>query len=381
MNGGVEPAEQPAPRVTGARFQIAALDAVAGTAPISQVANPSIPGAPKGQWTAHTNPAAHVEWTSGAATLRVGYEGRARAMNAFEFGLRFSPVVSLQLKDGVTFQELVEDYVEPLRRIIAIATGRPRDLTYLAVELDGETAWFQVFGTAITQDPYESSSKAVNDIRTSVRAHTDELSLLDLIIQWRALESVHHPLVETYGSMLHADDQHPRSRFLLFIQALEGMYGAETRERYEMRVATHAERRAAVLEKLKVMPNGDRPTEEPPSESLSAGDHKFIKDFLMKRPMSSLDGALVAMASALPTNGMDALASTNLVKGLRASNRAKSTPEALRVVRNDLAHGNCGYPAEELDEAVVVLERIVRGHALRLLGCPDFVVSRVFHEE
>ncbi|MBX9243854.1 hypothetical protein ICW40_03420 [Actinotalea ferrariae] len=184
MKDGVEPAEQPAPRLAGARIQIAALDAVGGTAPIDRVTNPAIPGAPKGQWTAHTNPDADVEWTSGGATLRVGYAGRMRAMDAFEFGLRFSPVATLQLTDGVTLRELVDNYVEPLRRIIAISTGRSRDLTYLAVELDGEKGWFQVFGSLITQEPYESSSKAVRDVSTAVRAHMDELSLLDLINRW-----------------------------------------------------------------------------------------------------------------------------------------------------------------------------------------------------
>lgn len=84
------------------------------------------------------------------------------------------------------------------------------------------------------------------------------------------------------------------------------------------------------------------------------------------------------MAKALPVNGMDALASTELVKDLRASGRATSTSDALRHVRNDLAHGNRGYAFDELDEVVAALERIVRGHALRLLWCPDPVVTRVF---
>lgn len=371
MKGTVEPAEQPAPRVSRARVQIAALDAVGGTAPISRVANPALPGAPKGQWTAHTNPDADVEWTSNGAMLRVGYTGRMRVMDAFEFSLRFSPVATLQLAEGVTLRELVDEYVEPLRRIIAIATGRSRDLTYLAVGVDGETGWFQVFGSGITQEPYESSSNAVRDVFTAVRAHTDELSLLDLINRWRLLHANHHPLIETYGSMLHGADQHPRSRFLLLIQALEGMHGAETREQFDQRAANHTERREAVLAKLMDLTD----------EGLSTQDRRFIKDNLQKRPSSSLESALVSMAKALPVNGLDALASTALVQGLRASGRATSTSDALRHVRNDLAHGNRGYEFHELDEVVSVLERIVRGHALRLLGCPDSVVTRVFDKD
>lgn len=371
LTGVVEASEQSAPRVTSARVQIAALDAVLGTVPIHKVANPGIPGAPKDQWTAHTNPDADVEWASGGAMLRVGYAGRMRAMDGYEFGLRFSPVATLELTDGVMLRELVDDYVEPLRRIIAIATGRSRDLTYLAVELEGEKGWFQVFGSAITQQPFESSLQEVHDTSTAILAHGDELSLLDLITRWRQLRSEHHPLVETYGSMLHTVDQHPRSRFLLLIQALEGMHGTETREQYDKRVAKHTAHRTAVLEKLKGLAAEDLPAEH----------RRFIKENLPKRPSSSLNDALVAMAEALPVNGMDALASTALVKSLRASGRATTTPDALRHVRNDLAHGNRGYDLDELDEVVTVLERIVRGHALRLLGCPDPVITRVFDED
>jgi hypothetical protein len=36
---------------------------------------------------------------------------------------------------------------------------------------------------------------------------------------------------------------------------------------------------------------------------------------------------------------------------------------------------------DELDEAVAVLEQIVRGHTPRLLGCPDPVITRVFDED
>jgi hypothetical protein len=50
---------------------------------------------------------------------------------------------------------------------------------------------------------------------------------------------------------------------------------------------------------------------------------------------------------------------------------------ALTRVRNDLAHGNKGFSARDLHEAVHVLERIVRAHALRLMGCPDSVLERI----
>jgi hypothetical protein len=60
---------------------------------------------------------------------------------------------------------------------------------------------------------------------------------------------------------------------------------------------------------------------------------------------------------------------------------APTTPaSALRIVRNNLAHGKRGYDPQVLDEAVRILELIVRGHSLRILGCSDHVVARVFDE-
>ncbi|WP_375544142.1 hypothetical protein [Dermabacter hominis] len=275
----------------------------------------------------------------------------------------------------------MDEYVEPLRRFVAIATGKPQELTYLAVEVEAENGWFQVFGTAITQEPYESSSDAVRSASSAVEAYEDGLSLLELISRWRELEVEHHPLAETYGSMLHADDQHPRSRFLLLIQALEGMHGAETRDQYEARVEELKERRTALLEKLQSLAGESRTEDKPDEEILTVEDLRFLKKFLMKRPIGNLDSALNAMASSLPVDGMDAIKKTVLVKGVLSSKRAESAPAALRTVRNDLAHGNRGYPFDDLDEVVTLLERIVRAHALRLLGCPDPVVSRVFGDD
>ena len=56
---------------------------------------------------------------------------------------------------------------------------------------------------------------------------------------------------------------------------------------------------------------------------------------------------------------------------------ANNAPDALRIIRNDLAHGTKGYDVYELHHIVEVLERMVRAHALGLLGCPEIVVSRV----
>ncbi|TCC30685.1 hypothetical protein [Kribbella speibonae] len=355
-----------APLISSVRFQIDGLDAVLGASPIKQIKAPFInPDNPRDEWAAYLDPDASGDWNSNSVSLSLRYDARMRAADAYEFRLAFSPVASFIFNESVTLRTAVDDFVEPLRRIISISTGASCDLTYASVELEGRQGQFQVFGSGITQAPFGSSYERLRRQKSAIHAKPDQLSMLDLVLKWRDFAAEHHPLVETYGSMLHARDQHPRSRFLLLIQALEGMYGYETREEYETRRAAHIEERTRILDLVL-------------ADDLDSAARKFLKAFLLKNPPSSLEAALTSMVQKLPVNMMDRLAATSLVQQVvAAANPGTTTPNALRIVRNDLAHGKRGYDANALDDTVDVLELIVRGHALRILGCPDAVVERI----
>ncbi|WUR81366.1 hypothetical protein OG967_22445 [Streptomyces phaeochromogenes] len=357
------------PLVTSATFQITALDAALGVPPIKDVSNPHLPGGEEDRWAATVNASAAGKWSTEGAELTVSYYHRMRAMDPCEFNLAFSPVATVTLTEARPLAIALNQYIEPLRKIISIATGKPQDLSYLHVELEGGDGRYQVVGTGITQAPFASSTAAVQAHNSAVRALPDELSLLDLVTQWSRYAAAHHPLVETYGAMLHARDQHPRSRYLLLIQALEGLYGYENKATTEERQAKHVASLEGALARAK--------------KDLDAETFRFVKKHLPKKPSASLDTALDALMTGLPLSIMDSLSTTELVKEVRAANTntALTTAGALRVVRNDLAHGNRGYEPHHLREVVRLLEFIVRGHALRILGCTEVVISRVFPTE
>ncbi|MER7085754.1 MULTISPECIES: ApeA N-terminal domain 1-containing protein [Streptomyces rochei group] len=355
------------PLVSSIEFQITALDALTGTAPIASVQTPGIhPDNPKDLWRANLNLEARAEWAKEGVELSVGYNGRMLTADGFEFRLCFSPVATVTFQQGVSLRVAIDDFVEPLRRISSIATGKSQDLTYVAVRLTDIAGQHQVYGTGITQAPFGSSAKDVRNHRSAIRAKADELSLLDLILEWRKYSAEHHPLVETYGSMLHAHDQHPRSRFLLLIQALEGLHGYETRNEYSQRRQSHLAKREQVIDGLSGVADRDV--------------IRFLKKFLSKNPPTSLDAVLKSMTGALPVDIMDRIAATSLVTEAMSNPSVTSPANALRIVRNNLAHGTRGYDAFELDEVVRILELAVRAHSLRILGCPDDVVKRVFEE-
>jgi hypothetical protein len=230
-------------------------------------------------------------------------------------------VASLTLTEAKPLRSVLSEYVEPLRKILSIATGKSQDLTYLDVELEDREGKRQVVGTGITQAPFASSTKDIRTHNSAVRALPDELSLLDPVTQWSRYAAEHHPLVETYGAMLHTRDQHPRSRYLLLIQALEGLYGYENKAANEEQQAKHT----ASYEKSLAQAKKD----------LDAETFKFVKKHVSKKPSASLDTALDAMVAGLPVNIMQRLSTTELVKEVQtASTTPLTTAGALRVVRN-----------------------------------------------
>lgn len=356
------------PTVTAIDCQIGALDAAMGVGPIASVRHPGIhPDNPKDEWAATLNTEANLEWEIDGVRLQVGYDGRMRAADAYEYQLAWSPKATFTLSQEVSYDEALNDCVRALRSVLSIATGRSQPLTYLAVTIGDETQGRQVFQRDCTQDPYRATTQGVRDAKSAIRAKTDGVSLLDLVLCWASLHRDHHPLIETYGAMLHADDQHPRSRYLLLIQALEGMHGFETADAYSARLTQHQQRRESALDEAKA--------------ALDPKTFKFIKESISKAPITSLETALKAMLESLPVDMLDRLDATALVaEVMKDPKKPTSTLSALRVARNNLAHGTRGYEPAVLDETVSLLELVVRAHALRLLGCPDEVVSRVLED-
>lgn len=359
-------ADESIPEFTEVEFQTTGLDAVAGTLPIRHTILPG-PESTERTWSATYNSASTLEWGDDSATLRVGYNGLVRAADGYEFQLRFSPTVRVKFSQPVSLRTIVDDWVQPIRRMVSIATGKPETLTSLAVRSTASNGnhipWSQVFGVGIQQAPFESTTKDVQDKSSALNCAEDDTSLLAMTRKWQALTDEHHPLIETYGSMLSVPDQHPRSRYLLLIQAIEGMYGHDTREARDEQDVGYKGQRAAFIERV--------------SDLLEPADVKFLRRRLTKHLPSGLDEALTRVITDLPVDLMPEIQATTVISGLIAAPNEIKTPQvAMRRLRNDLAHGQRGYDAHDLHEVVSVLERVVRAHALRALGGPDLSVAR-----
>ena len=342
-------------------LQIEGLEAVAGVSPILRTTLPA-PAAEEHTYSVTVDRDASWDWNADGRRMTFRYDGSTRFADAYEFRMVFGPVLRIDSAQPLTIADWWMGWVRPLRQMMSVLTSGPREIRYFLAS-DGERSprahRDQVFGWDITHTPVNSTRAAIEEIRSAVNLKEDELSLLDLLIRWQELESAHHPLIETYGSIATADGQHPRSVFLLLLQALEGLYGYEHESQRADDLRKHKEKRDSFVERA--------------SECLAAADIRFLKKFLMKRPAQGLDQALIGLLSALPYDVRPELEATHLVAQIRGESREMRTIRVESVIvkaRNALSHGASSFEPSTLDQMNRILDRVVRAETIRILGGP-----------
>jgi len=346
-------------KYTSIEVQIEGLEAVTGVAPIARTKSPTGKAADP-TWAATVNDEANLKWEAGAHEMSFWYNGSFRSFDAYEFRMVFGPVLRLTSATPLTAVDWWLEWIRPLRQLISLMTTAPRDVRYVLASngVEPRSHRDQLFGWDITQEPVNSTRAAVEDIPSSVNLRADGVSLLDLLMKWQELAAVRHPLIETYGTMATTKDQHPRSRFLLLLQALEGLHGFENKAKFERKVDGHSTARAETLERAK--------------ELLAPEDYKFIDAYLMKFPPQGLQDALIAIFKSLPVDIVPELEKCELVAQVRSENsdQGMRVETALQKARNSLSHGTSAFAPDALDEVAQILDRVVRAEGLRVLGAP-----------
>lgn len=354
-------------------LQIDGLDAIMGIAPISQVQMPHKTG-DEPVWSATVNREANKSWEVDGDKMSIWYNASIRALDFYEFRMVFGSVLQITSADGLTAEEWWTKWVWPLRQLVSLITQSSREIhAFLAIEDSNNphASRDQVFGWDITQSTRNTSRDQIEATKALVNLAADKANLLEILKNWQTLSDGHHPLLETYGSMTTVAEQHPRSRMLLLLQALEGLFGYETAEKRVISEAKHSEKREAVLGRAA-------------EASLEPDDMKFLKKNLMKRPPSGLFDALVSILGSLPVDIRPEIESTSLFEKIRQSDSelAKERTEKILVkIRNDLSHGSASYEPWDLREVANHLERVARAETLRVIGAPESSRTRALEKD
>lgn len=309
------------------------------------------------------------EWESGGTSMKLCFAGRTQP-DPFNFSMRLAPVLRIDIGIPLNMVDWWQCWIVPLQELIAAVIGRTPDVMYV-LAIAGRTPkrkreWKdQIFSWDIKQECLYPDVDKLKKSKPAIRIQEDKVNLLSLLMRWQGLQSSHHPLVETFESMALSSEQHPRSRFLLLIQALEGLYGFEHQEeQYERRQAYKNERREFLDRMNKIIAEDDR---------------QFLSENLLRNPYVSLESALIAIFNGFSASVREEIDAAPLVKKVREAeaNQHMRVEAVLAKVRNKLSHGATNYEPDDLDGVAAILDRVVRSELLRVLEAPESCRKRL----
>ena len=190
--------------------------------------------------------------------------------------------------------------------------------------------------------------------------------LPSLLRAWRDVDSGDNPFVELYRLAMLQRDLPKRAQFLYLVQALEALHGYEHRKTDTAAAESYQARRKETVERIQ-------------ASGASEEDIRFLKKAWSSRPREDLARRLRSLIRhkdlpPIARETVESLASTVVFAEVSES----SVEQAIRHVRNDLAHGNRNYAEQDLRRWTDVLDALCRAHLLRLLGCPPTVMEGAF---
>ncbi|WP_433491996.1 hypothetical protein [Nocardia grenadensis] len=354
------------PGFSNLQLQLTGIDAVGGASPIAHIIGGS-PDNPRG-WDIRGNPDATQIWSNDEASVTLTYQTSSNAIDPFRIDVSYLPMIAIELCQPISLRDWVDDWCEPLRRIVGAVLDSPSEISSMSFRLPDGTA-ATVFGSSVSSQPYVSDIEKIRKSEPVFTTLRDGVSLLDLVVNWRVGKDLGNPLVEGFNPYVLTNRQHPRFRLLLLIQLLEALDGFENRATNAERASRYTDSRLDIIESIKALRE---------SGAISSANFRFIKENLSKRPINSLDAALKRQFSLVGSSQIDdRLLAIGSVSELASELNPPTSVNALRVIRNDLSHGNRDYPSGDLHRIALVVKLVTRIRFMQLLGCGVDVAARM----
>lgn len=310
------------------------------------------------------------EWHRDNVSMKLYFAGRSRR-DPYNFVTSFAPVLRIDAGDPLTVVDWWTNWVIPIQEIIASAIGHTPDIMYMLAIAEHTSKLErkdQIFRWDIKQESLYHSTDTTRRSEPAIKIQEDNINLLDLLMKYQELLASHHPLTETFQSVALSSDQHPRSRFLLLIQALEGLHGYEHREKEDKQCQAYKKKKKECLAHMK--------------EVITNDDYKFLKENMMSSPFVTLESRLITIFDTLPSGVREKLDRSALIRQFRELQQEPNmrVEATLTRIRNKLSHGAISFEPNDLDDVVEVLYRIVRAELLRVLGAPEACRMRLLKD-
>ena len=342
-------------------LQVTGADLLIGSSPVGSYSQPKrATASSKNTYSVTLREERHRRWETndGAIAITCGYDHRP-LLGRYRFEVAFAPVFEFTSKTPLSLEDWLSLWVEPLLQITSTAIGTPQELAWLTLYSERTSTRAAVFSSGIAQEPYQARDETRRMIEHPplFTFRSPEIDLPALLSSWREIKSGDNPFFELYNAALFEPRLPQRARFLHLIQALEALHSYESRINDKQTQRRFAAKRESLLLRLEDL-------------GLTREDTRFLKRSWSTRRRDSLDHRLRMLIRSLPDaiRRKTELPQSDPVAAMLRNRGARSLEEQLRVLRNDLSHGDQNYEEWELRPWVNVLETLCRSHVLRLLG-------------
>lgn len=325
-----------------ASLQVTGGHRLFGTAPLSKVTFPSpIPETGKAEFSVEVNSDANATYRSGETEVRCRYWINSSLNDYRRFFVTTAPVFEVKSPRPLTPPQWMASHVLPLRELATLATLEPQSVAWATVDTDGEsgTRSCQLYSEDIQQAPYTPTADPHTESQTLFTFPGLPYSPVDLLQRWEALRTARKSFIQPLMQGL-TEQMNARTRFLLLVQALEGLHTEMVGEG-PVTIDEHREKRKEILKAVK-----------------DAGlDKKWADRWLDRHGRFSLQERLTQLRDMVHED-VEQVADVSLVPG--------EIPE----IRNRLSHGAGDYSWEVLNPVMRVMSAIGAAHVLRLLDLP-----------
>lgn len=335
--------EDPGRGFVEASVQITEGHRLFARAPLRKVTFPApMPESGRAEFSVEVDLDANVTYRSGDAELRCRYWMNSSLSDYRRYFITTAPVFEMRSASPLTPAQWMASHVLPLRELVTLATLQPQAVAWATLDEDheGGTRSYQLYSQDILQAPYAPPADPHSESRTLFTFPDLPYSPVDLLRRWEDLRTTRKSFIQPLMQGL-TEQMNARARFLLLVQALEGLHTEMVGEG-PVSVEKHGEKRREILQAVK-----------------DAGlDKKWADRWLDRHGRFSLAERLAQLRDMVRED-IGSVADAGLVPG--------EIPE----IRNRLSHGAGDYSWGDLHPAMRVMSAIGAAHVLRLLDLPS----------
>lgn len=278
---------------------------------------------------------------------------------------REARAIRLEFKVPHELDHAIAEYVEPIRRVVSVGLGTTAHITALtvgvtAVPHTAPEVSCDVFAAGLGQD-VEWTSPGGSYRKPALVMDANEPTLLDMLRRWSVLQGRQHPLIDLFGASIFIRDLHPRNRFLIAMQTLEGAWASDNQPSLAAAQADYTRERSAAVKELR---------------RLKVAHLSFLEQALSSRRPQALDDAIRDYCAEFLEDLDALLLEVETITVLTSSGDADDAVDALRIIRNHLSHGERTYPIADLGQIARVLDRAIRAKLLNELGASPAAQAR-----